>query len=51
MKNPDFSKITGFEWDQGNLEKNYTGHNVTDSECEEPFFNQPFIIAFDEKNS
>ena len=27
-----------FEWDQGNKNKNYQKHGVTDQECEEAFF-------------
>ena len=35
-----FKKITGFEWDNGNKNKNLTKHHVTDTECEEIFFDQ-----------
>lgn len=42
---------TGFEWDAGNLEKNWLKHGVSPLECEEIFFNQPFIVAPDEKHS
>lgn len=34
---------TGFQWDHGNRSKNLAGHGVTDSECEEVFFNEPFV--------
>lgn len=40
----------GFEWDEGNSAKNWHLHGVTDSECEEIFFNQPLIIATDNKH-
>lgn len=41
----------GFEWDQGNLEKNWLKHNVSPLECEQVFFNKPLIVAPDEKHS
>lgn len=41
----------GFEWDQGNLEKNWLKHNVLPLECEQVFFNKPLIVAPDEKHS
>jgi len=34
----DFSKITGFEWDDGNREKNWDAHKVAWWEIEETFF-------------
>ncbi|MFW5443576.1 MAG: BrnT family toxin [Methylococcaceae bacterium] len=41
----------GFQWDEGNSEKNWISHQVTKSECEQLFFNQPLLIADDEKHS
>jgi uncharacterized DUF497 family protein len=41
----------GFEWDQGNIEKNWAKHNVSPVECEQIFFNQPLIIIDDPKHS
>jgi uncharacterized protein len=43
--------VVGFEWDEGNSNKNWHLHNVTDGECEEVFFNLPLIIAADKKHS
>lgn len=40
-------KFEGFEWDDGNSNKNWHLHRVTDGECEEIFFNRPIIIKFD----
>src|SRR6476469_7567821 len=37
----------GFEWDEGNSGKNWHLHRVTDSECEEIFFNLPLVVAGD----
>ncbi|MCI0387992.1 MAG: BrnT family toxin [Acidobacteria bacterium] len=44
-------ECTGFEWDEGNKDKNWTSHQVTSAECEEIFFNQPLIVADDTLHS
>jgi uncharacterized protein len=41
----------GFEWDEGNSNKNWHLHSVTNGECEEVFFNLPLIIATDKQHS
>jgi len=41
----------GFEWDDGNSEKNWLLHEVTDGECEQVFFNQPLHAAADVRHS
>ena len=41
----------GFEWDEGNSDKNWYLHQVTDGECEQVFFNLPLVIAPDTKHS
>lgn len=33
-------KVVGFEWDNGNKEKNFLKHKIRDEECEEIFFDQ-----------
>lgn len=48
---PDLTRCTGFEWDEGNLLKNWQKHRVSASECEQLFFNQPLIAGEDEKHS
>jgi len=45
------SNCNGFEWDEGNSNKNWHLHRVTDGECEDVFFNLPLIIAADAKHS
>jgi len=45
------SKCTGFDWDEGNFEKNWIKHSVGTLECEQIFFNQPLIIQNDTKHS
>lgn len=42
---------TGFDWDQGNLLKNWDRHQVTAGECEQLFFNRPLVTAPDGKHS
>ncbi len=39
------ANCAGFEWDQGNLLKNWEKHGVTGSECEQIFFNKPLVVA------
>jgi len=52
MDNLDLvAKCEGFQWDEGNLLKNWEKHEVTASECEQLFFNQPLVVAEDEKHS
>ena len=41
----------GFQWDEGNSEKNWISHQVSRFECEQVFFNQPLLIGNDEKHS
>lgn len=45
-----FEKITGFEWDKGNEQKNVE-HGVTPSEAEQVFLNEPVIITPDVSHS
>lgn len=46
-----FSGITGFEWDEGNRDKNKEKHNVANGETEQVFFNEPLIVLDDERHS
>ena len=41
----------GFDWDKHNRFKSWLKHEVTPEECEQIFFNQPLVIAEDEKHS
>lgn len=43
--------LEGFEWDEGNQDKNWQEHKVNNKESEEVFFNKPLIINFDKKHS
>lgn len=41
----------GFDWDVGNSDKNWKNHRVSDSECEEVFFNEPLTVRRDPGHS
>lgn len=45
-----FDKITGFEWDRGNEQKNVK-NGVTPAETEQVFLNEPLIVLDDLKHS
>lgn len=38
---------TGFDWDQGNVDKNWELHRVAFWESEEVFFNEPLVVRSD----
>lgn len=50
MKNL-LADCVGFDWDEGNSDKNWIRHRVSKSECEEIFFNKPLIVKADPKHS
>jgi len=41
----------GFDWDKGNILKNWETHEVSASECEQVFFNRPVVAFPDEAHS
>ena len=45
------SHCEGFEWDEGNVNKNWLEHKVSPAECEQVFFNRPLVIQDDIKHS
>jgi len=44
-------RCTGFEWDHGNITKNWDTHDVSTGECEQIFFNKPLIVKRDKGHS
>lgn len=46
-----FAALAGFEWDEGNSEKNWRAHAVTRAEAEEAFGNAPVVVAEDVRHS
>ena len=45
------SKCRGFQWDEGNSEKNWIVHEVSRGETEQVFFNRPLVVREGEKRS
>lgn len=45
------NSVTGFDWDEGNLSKNWEKHGVSPFDCEEVFFNEPLVVKQDEAHS
>ncbi|MDO8263430.1 MAG: BrnT family toxin [Gallionella sp.] len=46
----DLTKITDFNWDDGNTRKN-DKHGVSTAEAEQVFFNEPLLMIADTKHS
>jgi hypothetical protein len=46
----NWTKITGFDWDEGNTRKNEK-HGVTMAEAEQVFFNAPLLVLEDSRHS
>ncbi|MBN8450920.1 MAG: BrnT family toxin [Candidatus Accumulibacter sp.] len=46
----DPTRITGFDWDDGNARKNEK-HGVSQSEAEEVFFHHPLLLLADTRHS
>jgi uncharacterized DUF497 family protein len=44
-------QCTGFEWDQGNADKNWESHGVARAEAEQVFFNVPLVLTPDPEHS
>jgi len=44
-------ECTGFDWDEGNVTKNWESHDVSEAECEQVFFNRPLIARRDKGHS
>lgn len=45
------SNCTGFDWDEGNIEKIWAKHKTSPFECEQVFFNEPLLAQDDIKHS
>jgi hypothetical protein len=43
--------LTGFEWHDGNSEKNWRTHGIARAEAEQVFFNRPVLVAGDLKHA
>ncbi len=47
----EIGSLDGFDWDEGNLTKNWERHQVSSAECEEVFLSVPLLLADDVKHS
>ena len=43
--------LSGFDWDEGNATKSWLKHNISMSQCEEVFTNEPLFVEPDIKHS
>jgi uncharacterized DUF497 family protein len=41
----------GFDWDDGNAQKNWDLHKVTPEEAEDVFFHEPLVVRSDPRHS
>lgn len=41
----------GFQWDEGNIDKNWLKHGITTLQCEQMFFNAPLVVTHDPGHS
>jgi hypothetical protein len=46
-----FPGVSRFQWDEGNSDKNWRRHQVTQPEAEQVFFNRPVLVADDPGHS
>jgi len=44
-------KVKGFDWDNGNKEKSWSKHQITQQQAEEVFSNSPKLFVYDERHS
>ena len=51
MNDIDLPKCRGFQWDEGNSEKNWLKHKVSRIEYEQVFFNHPLVVRHDPEHS
>jgi uncharacterized DUF497 family protein len=51
MNDIDPTTCRGFQWDEGNAEKNWRKHRVSKIECEQVFFSHPLVVRHDPEHS
>ncbi len=47
----ELSRCRGFQWDQGNAEKNWIAHRVTQAECEQVLLGAQLLVVQDVQHS
>lgn len=45
------ARCTGFQWDAGNVDKNWALHRVAHAGAEQVFFNRPLLVVADDAHS
>ncbi len=48
---PGLERVEGFDWDEGNAHKSVERHQVSQSEAEQIFFNDPLVVGEDVRHS
>ena len=46
-----WTRLTGFDWDEGNARKSADKHGVSQAEAERVFFNEPLLLLPDPDHS
>lgn len=46
-----WTRVSGFDWDEGNARKSLDKHRVTQAEAEQVFFNEPLLVLADPRHS
>jgi uncharacterized protein len=47
----DWTRIEGFDWDDGNSRKSADKHGLDPAEAEQAFFNDPLLVVEDKRHS
>jgi uncharacterized protein len=47
----DWTRVEGFDWDDGNARKSEDKHGVGQADAEQVFFNEPLLVAEDPPHS
>jgi uncharacterized protein len=47
----DWTRVEGFDWDEGNSRKSTDKHGVSQAETEQMFFNDPLLVLDDPRHS
>jgi uncharacterized DUF497 family protein len=51
MRMIDWTRVEGFEWDDGNARKSGDKHGVGQADAEQVFFNEPLVVVADPRHS
>ena len=51
INNKIIDEAVSFQWDDGNSDKNWIKHGISQTECEQVFFNVPLLVFDDTRHS